>query len=78
MTKIKDFTLGPTGQFPRGRAGDDDEGELRLAVATDHAHGIVRIAFGGPVTWVGLPADDARQLAQMLIEKADELEQGTH
>lgn len=72
--KIKDFKLGATGQFPRGRAADDDEGELRMALAADHANAIVRIEFGKPIAWLGLPVGEARQFAHMLIEKADELE----
>jgi hypothetical protein len=74
MAKLKDFTLGATGQFPRGQADLTDEGEIRLALATDHVNAIVRIVFGKPVGWLGLSAEDARALAQMLVEKADELD----
>lgn len=66
--------LGATGRFPYGKAGADDEGELRMALATDRANGIVRIIFGKPIAWIGLPAREARQLAAMLNEKADEIE----
>jgi hypothetical protein len=76
--KLKDFTLGATGQFPYGKAGNDDEGELRMALAADHGHGIVRLEFGKPVGWLGLPSPLARQLAAMLIEKADELDSRKH
>lgn len=72
--KIKDLTLGATGQFPRGKADASDDGELRMAIATDHGNGIVRIAFGTPTAWIGLPSQEARGLAAMLIEKADELD----
>lgn len=74
MADLKDLKIGPTGQFPRGRADVDDDGELRLALATDHANALVRIAFGRPVAWLGLPAEDARALAHMLVEKADEID----
>lgn len=72
--KIKGFKLGATGQFPRGKADATDEGELRLAMAADHQQGIVRILFGKPIAWLGLPSTEARQWAAMLIEKADELD----
>jgi hypothetical protein len=45
-----------------------------MALATDHGNGIVRVVFGKPIGWLGLPAREARELATMLIEKADELD----
>lgn len=66
--------FGATGRHPYGSVGPDDEGELRLGMAADHAHGIVRIVFGKPVGWLGLPTNEAREFARMLIEKADELD----
>lgn len=72
--KIKHLKIGATGQFPYGKADADDEGELRMAVASDHGNGIVRIVFGKPIAWLGLPSQKARGLAAMLIEKADELD----
>lgn len=72
--KIKSLKLGATGKFPYGKASEDDEGELRMALATDHGNGIVRIVFGKPIGWLGLPAAEARTLATLLMEKADELE----
>jgi hypothetical protein len=72
--KIKGFKLGATGQYPFGQADATDEGELRMALATDRRNGIVRIEFGKPIAWLGLPCREARALAALLIEKADELE----
>jgi hypothetical protein len=66
--------VGPTGRFPQGDVGRDDNGELQVAVATDYQHAVVRIVFGAPVGWLALPAEEARALAQMLVEKADELD----
>ncbi len=66
--------LGATGQFPYGHADAHDEGELTMALAADHAAAIVRIIFGKPIGWLGLPSTEARQLAAMLIEKADEVD----
>lgn len=67
--------FGPTGRFPYGKAGADDQGELRIGIAADHAHGVVRIAFGKPVDWIGVESGLARELAKILIERADELDQ---
>jgi hypothetical protein len=54
-----------------------DEGELHVAIMADHQHKIVRIRFGKSVTWLGLESPEARQFAQMLTSKADELDSGT-
>jgi hypothetical protein len=72
--KIPDFKIGATGQFPRGQVDATDEGELAMAIGADHNHGIVRVVFGKPIEWIGLDSSHARGLAQMLIEKADELD----
>ena len=52
--------LGATGKFPRGKIYNDDEGELRLAVAADPANGVIKIYFGKPVAWIGLPVAEAQ------------------
>lgn len=72
--KIKHFRLGATGQFPAGKIDETDEGQIRLAVAADYQQAIVRIVFGTPLTWLGLPASEARQFAAMLVEQAEALE----
>lgn len=74
--KVKDFKLGATGNFPRGKADAHDEGEIRLAMAADRANGIVRIDFGTPVAWIGLPVKEAREFAALLLKKATEVETG--
>jgi len=72
--KIKDFKLGATEKFPRGPVDETDEGELRLALVADHQQAIVRLIFGKQISWLGLPAREARDLARILVEKADELD----
>jgi hypothetical protein len=72
--KIKGFRLGATGQHPYGKASDDDEGELRMALGVDHGNGIVRVEFGKPIAWLGLPAQQARELGALLLARADELD----
>jgi hypothetical protein len=48
---------GPTGEFPRGKLNDADEGELTLAITSEA--GVVRIDFGKPTAWIGLDPDAA-------------------
>jgi len=70
---LKNFTpwnkgvVGATGKFPQGKLNDDDEGELRMAIAYDKVDGIVRLEFGKPVKWLGLPPPEAIQLAEKLL-----------
>ncbi len=62
--------LGATGKFPQGKLQDDDEGELRMAIAYDKLNGIVRVEFGKPVAWLGLPPPEAIQFARLLLRHA--------
>lgn len=66
--------IGATGAFPRGKVDVTDDGELRMAIAADFRNAIVRIEFGTPTAWVGLPSREARELATLLIAKADQLD----
>lgn len=61
-------------KWPHGRLSGDDDGETAFAIAADHRSKIVRIQFTKPMNWIGLGVLEARQLAQKLTEKADELE----
>jgi len=72
--KLKGFKLGATGAYPYGKTDATDEGELRMALAADPQNGIVRIEFGKPIAWLGLPSRQARELAAALIDKADDLD----
>jgi len=67
--------LGATGDYPEGKICPDDEGALNLGVAADCAHGVVRIEFGEPIAWFGLPADDAERFAALILDKVRELRQ---
>jgi hypothetical protein len=70
----KEFTRGPTGRYPRGKADEHDEGELVITLAADHQNAIVRLEFGTPIAWLGLPAQEARELARLLNKHADDLD----
>lgn len=62
--------LGATGTFPQGQLSDDDQGGLKIGVAYDKLNGIVRLEFGKPVAWIGLPPAEAIQFGKLLMEKA--------
>jgi len=66
--------IGATGAYPYGKLGADDEGELAVAISADPSQGIVRFEFGKSIAWLGLPVGHARQLAAVLVAKADELD----
>ena len=64
--------IGATGQFPRGRLGPTDEGEIKIAIAADPSAGIIRIEFGKPIAWIGFTPEQAREIADSLTAKAFE------
>jgi len=71
MTKDR---LGATGNFPDGKLTDNDEGEIRFAVAI--LKGKVVINFGEPITSLGMSRVQARKLGQLLIRIAAPKEAG--
>jgi hypothetical protein len=58
----------PERQFLRGKLNQDDEGEISLGVTVDQD--VVVIAFKSPVTWIGMPAEQAEELARVLVARA--------
>lgn len=62
--------IGATGQFPAGRYNEQDQGEIAFAVGADKANAKVLIKFGTPVGWLGMGADEAERLGDLLKEKA--------
>jgi len=58
----------------RRRAVTLEEHDPPLVLAADQNHQLVRIVFPHPLDVLGLDADYARYLAELLIEKADELD----
>jgi len=69
---MSDTTLGPTGDFPLGKLNESDEGGLKLAIGIKDD--TVIIEFGTSVTWFGLSSRDARNFAQLILDKAAEIE----
>lgn len=63
------FELGATGVSPDGSLHPSDEGELALAL------GVVKdrvvLEFGKKIKWLGLTAEDAARMAELLNLKAE-------
>jgi len=60
--------LGATGEFPEGKLNPTDEGEIRMAIASEGDK--VIIAFGKPTSWIGMGKQQALELAKSIIERA--------
>lgn len=60
-------------QWPGGRMGGDDDGQLAYAMATDKQQGAILIKFPKPVDWIGLDVASATQLRDQLTERLMEL-----
>jgi hypothetical protein len=71
---VSDDKLGPTGEFPLGKLNDDDEGALNIAIS--HENGVVRVDFGEPTAWIGLPPDLALAFAATIAKHAMALKEG--
>jgi hypothetical protein len=63
--------LGATGEFPKGRLNDGDEGALKVAVGTEN--GVVKIDFGKRIAWIGLPKREAVAWASVILKHAESL-----
>lgn len=63
---------GATGRYPDGKFHEGDKGELRIELSA--SGGLVHLDFGKDICWIAMRPQDARDLAQKLIDKADTLE----
>lgn len=57
---------GATGNFPHGKLGAGDEGEIAMAVGSDLQKGVVFIDFGKQVRWFGMEPVHLDGLIEML------------
>ncbi len=58
------------GEYPEGKINKDDEGALAFMIGVED--GKVVLKFPKPVAWLGMPPEQAVQLAQILIQRARE------
>lgn len=64
--------LGATGNFPEGQLTSTDEGELALGVTA--YKGKVVMQFGKPIAWLGMSPEQARALALLLRQHANQID----
>lgn len=57
-----------SAQYPQGKLNEHDEGALPLRVGREEDK--VAVHFGKPVAWIGMSADDAMALAELLAKHA--------
>ncbi len=63
--------FGATGDFPRGKFSEDDEGALRFGIAVKDK--TVLINFGRPVAWIGLDKNGAIEFAETILRRARDI-----
>lgn len=66
---MTDDKPGPTGQFPRGKALEDDSGELALTFKVGvglNGIAVIIMDFGKNLSWIGLEADLIDELCETL------------
>ena len=68
---MKKPNLGKTGNFPRGKFSEDDEGEFCLGMTVKDKTLIIN--FGTPVVWFGLDLNAAEAFAEMLAKHINTL-----
>lgn len=72
MNKVLAEQLGPTGKFPDGKLTENDEGELLFAIGA--IKGKVVLNFGTPIASAGFSPEQAKEIGQALIRRAEECE----
>jgi hypothetical protein len=61
--------FGATGTYPRGQLGPHDEGGLTIGVARDNSGNVI-VNFGTPVSWFGLPLEQAIAFGRLILKHA--------
>ena len=59
--------------YPKGRSGGDDDGEVGIALACDKQYDIIRVVFQEPTKWIGLDRESAILMRTLLDEKIKEM-----
>ena len=57
-----------TERYPEGKMTEQDEGAIHFAIGTKE--GKVVIQFASSVAWIGMPPEQAMEMAQLLIKHA--------
>lgn len=64
---------GAVGSFSRPQLNNDDEGDLRVAIAADKKSNVVVMNFGKKVAWLALPKQEALSFCDIIRKRAYEL-----
>jgi hypothetical protein len=67
----EDDKFGPTGEFPRGKFSEHDEGGLNVGIAVKDK--TILVNFGSPVAWFGLDHAGAVEFAKTILRRAAEI-----
>lgn len=59
-------------RYPGGRLNEEDEGVLPIAILIEDKR--IIIDFSKEIRWIGFDKDKARELANVLLSKADEID----
>ena len=65
--------LGATGNFPDGKLNENDQGELALSIGIDREKNVIIMNFGTQVAWIGIPKQQAIEMGEGMIKRANEL-----
>ena len=61
--------LGATGEFPRGKITESDEGEIKLAIKADPETQTIIFHFGKPIVWIGFSVEQIDEIIAVLQDK---------
>jgi hypothetical protein len=67
---------GATGDYPRGKLADGDEGGLQIAIGLHPEGKTVVMDFGKDLSWIGLDRETALTVAQTLTSHAAMIDKG--
>ena len=59
--------------WSEGRLNAEDQGDLAVAITTDHTKKRIIMDFGKPITWLAMTAEDAVKWGTELIRRAREI-----
>lgn len=65
--------FGATGEFPRGKLNEHDEGQIQMGFAMDPVKKVLIFNFGTPVAWFAMPKKEALELAEIIKKRAEEI-----
>jgi len=71
LDRLGDRPLGPTGEFPKGKLNESDDGGLNIAVGAEGEN--VVLHFGSSVNWIGFGPDEADAVASALNHYAQKI-----